>query len=247
MKIREIKNKIKETVSLTLLDSGFTFYHFGFYCHATELIKVIHLQHFDTNMASQLGTNTASFSIRLGIFYNFIPLQYEIARNEDKGVLLPKEYECHIRRTLLRDFKQEAKGKDPLNIDRETKRDILKYLEKFPNLKPKKNNQLFTDSQDLRDIWYVENDGSNLDIIIEGIKRVIFKEGMKWFEKFSDFTYTYKYLRQKQENDYAFNFGTRDSPARNYLLGYFARRLGKEKEAKVYLSKAKNLVLQENI
>lgn len=242
MKIREIKNKIKESVSLALSDSGFTFCHFGFYSHAKELIKVTHLQHLDTNMASQFGTNTASFSIRLGIFYNFIPLQYEIARNQDKGVLLPKEYECHIRGTLLRDFKQEVKRKDTVTIDRDTKRDILKFLDKFPNLKPKRGNQLFIDNQDLRDIWYVENDGSNLDIIIEGIKRVTFKEGMKWFEKFSGFNYTYKYLRQKQENDYAFNFGIKDSPARNYLLGYFARRLGKEKEAKLYLSKVKNFV-----
>jgi hypothetical protein len=124
--LKEMQNKIKDSLLLFLLESGFTFHNLAFYHHTTDLIKVIQLQHLSPNLARYFGTNTATFSIRLGIFYNFIPIEHKVTKN--KEVFLPKEYECHIRRTLLRDFEQEVKRKELDNAEEDKIKNTRKWL-----------------------------------------------------------------------------------------------------------------------
>lgn len=234
MKITNIQKKIKIDLIPVLSENGFVFIDSAFYCHETDLIKIIHLQYPNTNMANYFGTNTASFFICLGIFYNFIPLDHKIAKDKDKKILLPKDYECHIRKTLFRDFEQKI-AKKPNNIgknDAKTIQFISKWLfEKFPSLKPEKNNRFLDNEQNRKDIWYIEKDGSNLDFVIANAKRVIFEEGMAWFDKFSNLSYTYKYLQEEETGNMyeTFGFTKKGTLVRNRLLKYFEKRLNKNK------------------
>jgi len=229
MKITDIQNKIKTDLTSVLSENGFIFIDSAFYRHETDLIKIIHLQHPNKHMASYFGTNTASFFICLGILYNFIPLDHKIAKDKDKKKLLPKDYECHIRKTLFRDFEQKI-VKKPNVIDKDDMKTIKIiskwFFEKFLNIKSEKNECLLDNDQNGKDIWYVEKDGSNLDFIIANAKKVILEEGIEWFNKFSDLSYTYKYLQEKPENAYeTFGFGKKGSLIRNRLLECFVKKI----------------------
>jgi hypothetical protein len=92
-----------------------------------------------------------------------------------------------------------------------------------------------------KDIWFVELDGSNLDVIVQGVQRVVLKDGLVWLQQFSDLPRIYQFLQRQPERDAwiggAFGFGAKDSSLRYQFLGHFAKTLGREDEARVFFSK----------
>jgi len=66
-------------------------------------VEVINFQSLNSYSASVFGCTTYSFSIRLGCFLRGIP--YPVVKIKD-GLLMPEEYSCHLRRTLLKKFSQ---------------------------------------------------------------------------------------------------------------------------------------------
>ncbi|MGA1871050.1 MAG: DUF4304 domain-containing protein [bacterium] len=109
----------------------------------------------------------------------------------------PKEYESHIRGCLLKDFSQ----KNPMN------------LKGFPLFHPERKR---------RDIWWVENNASNLEHLLANVSRIIDKNAIKWLDNFSDIAFTIRFLKKKKEIDSwkggPFGFGSIVSPYRLHLI-----------------------------
>jgi len=199
--IKDIKQKIINDLSLFVTQLGFVFHDGAWYADSKDLIKVIQIQHFTTDLARSFKTNTATFNVNLGVYYKFFIERNESQLSNSTNLLFfPKEYECHIRRCLLRDFNQDVPNKKLNQIDKRRK-----------------------------DIWYVNDDSSNLDIVIEGVKRVLAKEGIKWFNQFSDLSYTFKFIKSSSEGNAwegkPFSFGARNSPIRRKYIKDFSSRL----------------------
>lgn len=103
MKISELKKKIKDSLSDCCSAIGFDIETSPtFYNTKNNIIRIIHIDFLKNNHAAYFNSNTASFSINLGVFFNF----------EGKINYHPKEYEADIRGHVLRDFRQ----KKPMNL-----------------------------------------------------------------------------------------------------------------------------------
>jgi hypothetical protein len=68
-------------------------------------IDVVNFQSFNSYLAESVGCTTFSFSLNLGCFLPFIPTALMQVTVKD-GAQLPREYECHLRRRLLKTIKQ---------------------------------------------------------------------------------------------------------------------------------------------
>lgn len=66
--------------------------------------EVINFQSFNSYLAEGLGCTTYSFSINLGIYLSYIP--YPNLTNH-KNRHCPQEYECHLRKRLVRTLIQK--------------------------------------------------------------------------------------------------------------------------------------------
>ena len=100
-KIGDFKNHIIEVFSDTLKSIGFdTDYPPTFYCSLSDVIQIVHLGFLTKDQARYFNSNTASFTINLGLFYPFIE-----SNNLNR---LPKEYECHVRGIISKNFFQKS-------------------------------------------------------------------------------------------------------------------------------------------
>jgi hypothetical protein len=115
-----------------------------------------------------VGKRTAfpsmSLGVGLGIYYDFLPEEIPIKRDKD-GNLIPEEYLCHIRNELfLANIDQSRFTKD-LHNSAEAAR---------------------------KDVWWVEPDSSNIEEVINDIKLSFLKNGLKWFNDFTNLEYAFK-------------------------------------------------------
>ena len=97
-----------------------------------------------------------SICVSLGIFYEFVPTESKIKKDEDEK-LLPEEHLCHMRNHLV------------VSLDQS------KYQLKLDNPAERKRN----------DIWWVDPDGENVEDVIGDIKRQFLNNGLKWFHYLS--------------------------------------------------------------
>jgi len=133
--VNELRNKIFSEISTCLMSIGFTNEKgYAFYAQSQDVIQVIQISFLDRRHANYFGTNTASFSLEMGIFFSFINTSGDMSQSYVKQMILPKIYECHIRRNLSRDISQKAPKKDLSKPDRKR-----------------------------RDIWWVERSGANIN------------------------------------------------------------------------------------
>ena len=79
-----------------------------------------------------------------------------------------------------------------------------------------------------RDIWWVEQDGSNLDAIIKNGVRVLQSKSMDWLDKYADVNFALQYVRRKKEKETwqggPLGFGPVDSVPRNRLIQLLEER-----------------------
>jgi Domain of unknown function (DUF4304) len=69
--------------------------------HHSDRIDVVNFQSFNSYNADVIGCTTFSFTVNLGCYLLAIPPQFEPSRLKiQKGILLPQEYECHMRGQL---------------------------------------------------------------------------------------------------------------------------------------------------
>ena len=84
-----------------------------------DRIEVVNFQSFNSYNADIIGCTTFSFSVNLGIYFRYIPGQYDRSSNKtDDPNFKPQEYECHFRGGLHRSFSQpELDRRDIWYID----------------------------------------------------------------------------------------------------------------------------------
>ncbi|KQC12296.1 MAG: hypothetical protein APR63_02840 [Desulfuromonas sp. SDB] len=74
-----------------------------FHRFTPDVIEIFSIKFLDKHNAAYFNTNTASFSLNLGIYFNF----------EEKSEFHPQEYHAHIRGCLTRNFYQ----KHPMDLN----------------------------------------------------------------------------------------------------------------------------------
>jgi tetratricopeptide (TPR) repeat protein len=120
------------------------------------------------------------------------------------------------------------KTKGDLLIPHEADGHFRKRLEKSLNQENFPNKQL----------WYLDEDGNNLEEVISNAREQIVLHGLTWFEEFKSLQYIFNYLKTETESmQNTWGFGKMDSPNRNELLAYIAYELGNYQESLEYFIK----------
>ena len=102
-KYSELQNKILLSISNCCFSIGFTIEASPtFYNTQNDIIRILHVDFLNKKNSSYFNSNTASFSLNLGVFFNF----------EEDISNIPKEYDAQIRGHLIKDFRQ----KSPMNL-----------------------------------------------------------------------------------------------------------------------------------
>lgn len=88
-------------------------------------------------------------------------------------------------------------------------------------------------------IWFVREDGSNVEEMVDNARDVILHVGLPWFERFRDPHEVLRTLiddREKMEGG-TYGFGNNPSPIRAYMLGYVSKHLGDSEGASHYFQR----------
>ncbi|MGD8912339.1 MAG: hypothetical protein PVJ68_06300 [Candidatus Thiodiazotropha sp.] len=99
MKISDIQKEIKDSISHRLESKGFfvdkspTFYNIK-----DNLIRIVHIDFLSRKNATYFQSNTASFTLNLGVNYNI----------ENKANFYPNEHDSHIKGCIIRTFRQKS-------------------------------------------------------------------------------------------------------------------------------------------
>ncbi|TWI71100.1 uncharacterized protein DUF4304 [Desulfobotulus alkaliphilus] len=67
-----------------------------FYYRKDRVVGIFHIDFLNSQNAAYFNSNTASFSLNIGVFFNLQNI-----------IIKPKEYESNIRGQILRDFRQK--------------------------------------------------------------------------------------------------------------------------------------------
>lgn len=90
-----------------------------------------------------------------------------------------------------------------------------------------------------RDIWFIDEHGTNVAEALHDVRMVFVRDGVPWFAQFSTPDHVYDILRSKEERmESLWGFGRPGSPARRYFLGYAAKAAGRHDEARLNLNLA---------
>lgn len=116
-------------------------------------ILVLNVRAVGNYFAKVTGWSPASVAVWLGVFYTFVPsLSTKISKT---GVLLPAEYQCHMRTHLECSYPQYS------------------YTTRLHN----------PAEQERKDIWWLHSDGSNADQVSSDIAYQFQNIALKWFER----------------------------------------------------------------
>jgi hypothetical protein len=90
-----------------------------------------------------------------------------------------------------------------------------------------------------RDIWFIDERGSNITKALHDVRLGLTNTGLPWFTQFETPAQVHSILASKEEEmGSLWGFGRPGSPARRYFLGYTARAAGYAHEARLNLSLA---------
>ncbi len=103
-----VSREIRKIVRPFLKQAGFahftgrTAWRFG-----SRKIDVVNFQSFNAYLAEAVGATTFSFALNLGCYFLSIPSPFKPGTIPEKGGNpLPREYHCHLRRSLQKRFRQ---------------------------------------------------------------------------------------------------------------------------------------------
>jgi len=83
------------------------------------------------------------------------------------------------------------------------------------------------------DYFYVNADGSDLDVLIDDARTQIESEALPWFDKYDDMeVFLHTLLEERENMQGTWGMGNIPSPKRSYYTGFIARELGKWQIAK---------------
>lgn len=89
-----------------------------------------------------------------------------------------------------------------------------------------------------RDIWYIDEDGAYLDKAVHDTRMALARDGMPWFERFSESEEVLRTLLEDDEDMQSlWGFGRNPSPIRHYMTGYVSLHVGQSDLAREHLKK----------
>ena len=152
----EINKSLRKIFSPVLRKNGFskvrTRNNWGY--HGTD-IWVLNIRAVGNYFSQVTGWPPMSLTVWLGIFdTNDIGWREKNLKIDKDGLLLPQEYLCHKRSHLEISYDQSL-YQNRLSSD------------------PEKNRS---------DIWWIEPDGSNIEIAIDNVKKSFLKQGIIWLK-----------------------------------------------------------------
>lgn len=117
------------------------------------------------------GWPPGSVGVWLGVFYSFMPTDLRV-KISDEGLLLPAEYQCQMRSYI------------------ECTLDQSQHLRRLPS--PAERNR--------KDIWWIEQDGSNAASAAADIALAITRKGIPWFQAHSDLAATLSEVEKSRDS-----------------------------------------------
>ena len=150
----EINKTIRKKLSPALKESGFTKVNTRHnWALVEECTWVVDITAVGKYFSDVTGWPSMSIHVNLGIYYNFIPTNDNNIKVEKNGTYFPKYHQCHLQHQLLSTLDQDM------------------YMSTLSNAAERKR----------KDLWWIEPDGSNLEEVIENVKRSFSAEGIDWF------------------------------------------------------------------
>ena len=92
----------------------------------------------------------------------------------------------------------------------------------------KLTKQITQENYTRKDIWYVDQEGSNLLEVLDDARQVLLHDGMAWFNRFADLNFVLDTLVRADEDESLFGIGAKWSPHRKLLIGRAAAATGNE-------------------
>lgn len=97
----------KDTIVPLLRSNGFKIFRGSTaWRHSEKRIDVVELEFFPRDKGRQWGITPVSFALPVGCFFPFVPSLVEPKIKKEGDLVLPKEINCHIRRTTDRRLRQ---------------------------------------------------------------------------------------------------------------------------------------------
>jgi hypothetical protein len=160
-----------------------------------ECIWVLNINTVGKGHSEVTSWTPMSLTVSMGIYYNIVPPLDDEIKVTANGKWLPFSYQCHSGRNL------------------HCQQDQSSYKEHFENLYDRER----------KDVWWVESDGSNLEEVLEDIKRAFLNEGLPWLKNYTDLETAFEEIEQEEDSYYKF-----------YKAKYFANRLNKIEQFEGY-------------
>lgn len=184
----EVNKAIRHHLSPVLRQHGFgkvqTRLNWGWHGPCTWVLVIRAVGGY---FAGVTGWPSMSIGVQLGVWYDFIPLDFSGAiRLSPDGKPLPRDHECQQRSHL------------DIGLDQRQHTRQLKSLAE----------------QVRTDLWWVEPDGNNIGVVVQDIKEQFLVAGLPWFERMIDILEVYSEV--KNEHD-CFNKFSRAAYLAKYL------------------------------
>lgn len=139
-----------------------------------DAIDVVNFQSFSASLADAIGCTTFSFAVNLGVWLPADAWEGLEPKRDAAGRLRPAEYQCEPhRRELTKSLTQP--WFTPLRSD------TRRWLPSLRRHREGLQKVMRHDTHDRPDIWFVRDDGSNVDDCLEDALRAIRAEGLPWF------------------------------------------------------------------
>jgi hypothetical protein len=207
MDSKVVSRGIKSSVWHALKDQGFTYFTTRTaWRYHPDRLDVVNFQSFNSYHASVIGCSTFSFAANLGCFLLYVPYEHGAAIIKDKMGL------------LLPDESQcQLRGR----IKPADQRSLFERLVKKGTPK---------------DIWFIREDGSNLESALKEVHDRLLGEGLRWFHRFEQREDVLRIFNSELEvMGELWGFGNNPSPHRSYCIGYSALALGRHELALPHL------------
>jgi hypothetical protein len=171
-----------------------------------DRVDVVNFQSFNSYNAAIMGTTTFSFAVNLGCFLRYIPNQYPPDVYPDAGT----SASLH-----------QGDAPRPREYDCQMRARLRRS---------------YSDGCKDRQIWSIDERGSNVTKALHDVRMVLSRDGIPWFQRFTTPNDVYDILANTEENmETLWGFGRPGSPIRCYYLGYAARAAGFANVAKTNL------------
>lgn len=131
-----------------------------------EAVQCVNVQSFNSYLADGMGATTFSFGVHLGAFYDAIATRSAMGGFVHDRTR-PKEYQCHLRKVLMKGFAQPN-------------------LWTRPRFGLGRRRPTLGKWSDRPDVWLVLPDGSNVEVVVRDALDRLLADGLPWLDRVSE-------------------------------------------------------------